>query len=94
MQYTAEQIKTLLKDYPVLKGKVESGLASESLCQAVNQLEKCVSVLYEIDFQIITLIYFEGNSYSVVGKKVGFSKPGIQKRVKNIIKQLAKMLNP
>lgn len=94
MQYTAEQIKTHLKDYPVLKGKVESGLATESLCQTLNQLEKCISVLSETDFQIITLIYFEGNSFATVGKKVGFSKGGIQKRIKNITKQLAKMMNP
>lgn len=55
-------------------------------------LEKSVSVLPEMDYQIITLIFMEKQSYAKVARKVGYAKTGIQKRVEIICKTLAKVM--
>ena len=93
MQYTAEKIRQLLKDYHILKGKVESGLATSDTCQSVELLEKSVSVLPEIDYQIITLVFMERQSYAKVARKVGYSKPGVQYRIGIICKDLCKIMS-
>lgn len=86
MQFTAEKIRQLLKDYHILKGKVESGLATSDTCQSIEMLEKSVSVLPEMDYQIITLIFMEKQSYAKVARKVGYAKTGIQKGLKLYVK--------
>ena len=92
MQFTAEKIQQLLKNYHILKGKVESGLATSDICQSVELLEKSVSVLPEIDYQIITLIYMEKLSFSKVAKKVGYSKGNLNYRINYACKCLAKIM--
>ena len=94
MQFTAEKIQQLLKNYHILKGKVESGLATSDICQSVELLEKSVSVLPEIDYQIITLVFMEKQSYAKVARKVGYTKPGVQTRIKIICKNLGEIMNP
>lgn len=92
MQFTAEQIRKLLKDYHILKGKVESGLATSDIYRNVELLEKSISVLPELDYQIVTLVFMEKQSYVRTGKKVGYSKTGVQRKVDSICKILAKMM--
>ena len=93
MQFTAEKIQQLLKNYHILKGKVESGLATSDTCQSVELLEKSVSVLPEIDYQIITLVFMERQSYAKVARKVGYTKPGVQYRIGLICKDLCKIMS-
>ena len=93
MQYTAEKIRQLLKDYHILKGKVESGLATSDTCQSVELLEKSISVLPEIDYKIITLVFMEKQSYAKAARKVGYTKPGVQYRIGIICNDLCKIMS-
>ena len=93
MQFTAEKIQQLLKNYHILQGKVESGLATSDMCQSVELLEKSISVLPEIDYQVITLVFMEKQSYTKVAKKVGYSKGNMNYTVKRICKSLAMVMS-
>ena len=93
MQYTTEQIAKYSKEFRIYKGKVESGLATDSICQDVERLEKSISVLPENDYHIIRLLFFENKSYAEVARRFGYSKTGMYKRVKVVEKAIASIMS-
>ena len=93
MQYTTEQIMKYLKDYHIYKGKVEIGVATESICQDVERLEKAISVLDEISYGIIADKYIDKLPAEKIARKYGYHRNGILYKSKCIVKNLAQIMS-
>lgn len=93
MQYTTEQIMKYLKDYHIYKGKVEIGVATESICQDIERLEKAISVLDEMSYGIISDRYLDKLPVRRICGSYGYSKSGLIYKTNIIIQELAKIMS-
>ena len=79
--------------------KIESALATLDITEDIKRaaaLEsrymEAISRLDRFDRTIILDGYINGTPYWKVGREIGYSERGVQKRVGNIIKRLAELL--
>lgn len=84
------KIKELLKNYKLNRARVAVGETEEvrELKADMDFLDKCIDQLDADAMAVVTLLYKQGLSMSVVGKRLGYSKGGIQKKNNRAIEML------
>lgn len=84
------EIKELLKNYKLNKARIAVGESEEvQVIKAdMEYLDKCIDQLDDDALAVVTLLYKQGLSMSAVGKRLGYSKGGIQKKNKRAIEML------
>lgn len=82
-------VKELLKNYKLNKMRVSVGDKADpaiaELDDKVDFLDKCVASMDEDAQDVINAVYIEGLSLNRAGKRFGYSKPGMQKKVNRLI---------
>lgn len=84
------KIKELLKNYKLNRARVAVGETEEirELKSDMDFLDKCIDQLDDEALAVVTLLYKQGLSMSAVGKRLGYSKGGIQKKNNRAIEML------
>ena len=83
-------IKDMLKNYKLNQARIAVGENEEvkALKSDMEFLDKCIDQLDEEAQAVLSLLYKRGLSMSVVGKRLGYSKGGIQKKNNRAIQML------
>ena len=84
------EIKELLKNYKLNKARIAVGESEEvkAIKADMEYLDKCIDQLDDDALAVVTLLYKQGLSMSAVGKRLGYSKGGIQKKNTRAIEML------
>jgi len=91
MQSSTERVKTILKEFHLLKMQVKNNLGGERLKAEVEFIENCINTLPEEDGRIIQAAYLGKTSVRKVAEGIFMSHSGLKKRISRIIKTLAKV---
>ena len=83
-------IKDMLKNYKLNQARIAVGENEEvkALKSDMEFLDKCIDQLDDEAQAVLSLLYKRGLSMSVVGKRLGYSKGGIQKKNNRAIQML------
>lgn len=84
------EIKELLGNYKINKARIAVGNSREviALKADMEYLDRCIDQLDTEAKAIITLLYVQGQSLRIVGRRLGYSKSAIDKKKKRAFQML------